>query len=335
MSNNKCITPNQILAARDYAKAAFPDIPEGYGAVIIDFTKGRKDPKGLCTYYPIRILCNNGTKWEPVEPRIKFKNLTTIFSAAPNLKKGYYTSSMNFSIDATYMDKVDGKEVVQRYGEAKVFLHGAIEHHAGVAVMKRIIIARNTTIVAGIHRTRLSTEKGTQEAVANPYCTISIPFKRAADGNTVSPITPPGCVIFDGTKKAETAEEKRISLFKRAYVEANGEKQAINFGNIGSFITKGSLITGIETISDVTVSGQGISAPSKCKGFIIVWPGNGGDMMPNDAFSEEEMAEMIPAPAEESKGKGKEPEQPDDMFGTGDLESRLKNISTGMGPDEV
>lgn len=281
MQNIVSIYPSDVLAAVEAAKKRNPKDKFGYSAVRVNFKGAHQAKNGRATYYPFEILLDDARGWQKVV--VQFMNLTHVGKIAPldeRIKND--VSDIQFLFKGNYtFNRVrtnpDGTktEVVEPYGQAKIFLCRAFVAHIQMHIKKKEL--KEDKIIGNVKFEKTLKDKngkmiGTEEFDV-PNINVQIPTIGGEDKKVSGkdPKTKFRCTILDVTKPCKVVDPKKDWPFeaakaKKYKVTDEGREEyeeELNNGNVHLFLRGGSLISGFDDMGDVCVSNMGISNPSK------------------------------------------------------------------------
>jgi hypothetical protein len=298
--SNEFVTPVEVFAAIEYAKSLNPADVNGDGAFKIE-AKGR-DVKG-CSFHNFTILKKDPKigVWGPIQVRLRFVNIKTIarmVSDPTKVKPGqqvFEGARLQFLKSSTAI--VNGVE--QKYGEAK---------HAICQAFKRIAKKMNEDGALGSDTApiRLSMQynkKGDRTPFPDPFIRVVVDFNYETVGSNkvYKPDITPKIKIYN----LDSPKRVNGKVVPNQYNElTTPEGVPCTYGNIVQCLKPGSICSGIDDMSAVTVSNMGISNPSKAT-ILMVKPSKGMSAPEAaDVFSAADFAEMGAVVAEIAEDNG-------------------------------
>lgn len=291
MSETKLVTiyPSDVLAARDLAIVKNDKDKKGFGAFRLNVKKSRKNKAGNTTWYAWEIFLDEKRGWQGVS--LKFLNLTHVGKISPledRAKQQVQDIALLFKGDYKYKRMVpspDGKtkiEKEERYGEAKDYINQAFMAHVKKYMDKGEIFAPGTKIIPNVKHERQYKDKSGKfvtEKIEPANINVSIKFAGAdvTEAAKKSAGTKFKTQILDATRpKKPTGPDDfpfEVAKVRRMIKKDDGTSEEvvedIVNGNIHSFIRGGSIITGVDLMSDVCLSNMGASLPSQLDTIIV------------------------------------------------------------------
>lgn len=308
MSEIETITPSQIIEAIRYAKKTNPEDKFGDGAFKINHETKRPGKQGV-KYMPFEVLKKrpNG-KWEFIPLEIEFMNLVTKSRILPpnSDKRKFPGVQLQFAGSSKYFNPKKDQNgnviyVEEPYGTAKILATKAYNRKM-IALLKdkkKPIKNSSSKISLPIQFERNNAaDTDNKLKLDDPIIRVTVPFKNPKGNESedkinknkpreIMPDDIPRCDIYDATKKIDKADPKykpNDFNFELATVEKDGVKFSITYENIGEFILPGSSVSGIDSMSTISLSSMGISLASKTT-LLIVKPSKGYKPLPNKIFN--------------------------------------------------
>jgi len=284
MAANIFVNPNEVFEAIAYAKETNKD---EYGDSAFNIETNGRNAKG-CAFHTFTILKKQNGKWGPIPLKLRFVNLPT---QARLIKKELgSTDSTKYDgacLQFSRSSKSTQNGVEQLYGEAKHAICEAFKRIAAKMVANNKLKSKNTMI-----RTNLQYTFGPNNAdMADPIIRVQIPFAYEMIGNAkvYKPDSLPEIEIFNINKPVIKDGKQVPGKFHKIAME---DGSPMIYSNANQCIKPGSVCSGIDDMSAVTLSNMGISNPSKAS-ILMIKPSTGrGIKEICDVFAATEIAEM-------------------------------------------
>lgn len=296
--------PTDIFEAVEHAKNTLKDRTK---ALRIDLSQKRVGKKGSF-FATLEILKKYGTEWKYVPLKIKFSNLTNdVGILAPDHPKREYPGvSLKVQSKASYVK--DGIE--QRYYDAKVLINEI--YHAYIKnMLDSGVSLPSTKICSSVQTLKTSkTDSFKKEKLPEAIVRLEIKFydsknlkdddKKSSgkdaddDKKKIDNKATPSCNIFDirkPIKKGHKEYREGVQSFEKlTYTE--GDKQfPLMYENIWKVIGKGSIMSGVDDSSTVSITNLGISLSSKI-GMLLINPKTSSGLDVEDVFDTSEIEGM-------------------------------------------
>jgi hypothetical protein len=311
---NDSVTPREVFEAIEYAKTLNPSDKLGTGAFKIDFDSVRTGGNSV-SYYRVMILKKKGDKWDYIPFQLRFLKLTskTRILHPDDEKRLFPGVKLQIAHDASYATKKDGKDVEQPYGAAKIMAVTIWRQLVKEAMKSGKITNDNTKIISPIQTEYTKDKvKKIKEKLDAPIIRLEVPFrnpkeedvaddskkknaKNAKKDIELKPTAKAVCDIFNQDKPIPATDsrfKKDGFNYEKLTYENNGVSEDITYENIGEVLVPGSIISGVDNMSSMSVSNMGNSLASKAA-FLIVKAGERTRVNPAKIFDAEEMAALI------------------------------------------
>ncbi len=307
---NQFVNPTEVFAAIEYAKIKNEADIYGDNAFKVDLANARTSKDKSTRYRTYSILKKNtDNDWVYIPLKLRFVNLHTRARIVMNIDggKGFDGARLQFARSSS---SIQGS-IVQPYGEAKHVIMEAFGRLCTKYIASKELRSNPATITSNIQYERSiknqSGETISTEKLADAIIRVNIPFitERIGNARVIKPTDLPDCKIYDLTKPIMKAG-KPVSAWQEATTE---DGAPITYSTINAFIKPGSVCSGIDDMSSLVCSKQGISLTSKVN-LLMVKPSKGFAPEISDVFSMSDMAEMADAITEEvadESTKGKQP----------------------------
>jgi hypothetical protein len=309
MSNIKTIYPSQIFEAVEHAKKTNPSDTRGDSAFKIDYAN-LKSAGNDTRYIPFLVNIKEGDKRVWTNVVLKYTGLSTkakiLRPDDPKRNEKIKSMSLQFRRSSCYNRKVklNNKEIIieEKYGEAKMIIYGAFKRLATEGIKSGAIRNIKRDIIIAIQTSVLTDVKQrTTKAIEDPIIRVEIQFIKEKGANIPKNDAPPKCEIYDIMKRLPPSDPRVIAnngfVYEIATIDRDNDvKESLTYCNIGEFITPGSVVSGIDSMSDVCLSASGISLPSRAT-LIIVKKSRGFKPDPSAIFNSDELCDNEKAEA--------------------------------------
>jgi hypothetical protein len=310
---NDSVTPREVFEAIEYAKTLNPNDKLGTGAFKIEYETPKPGNNNV-NYYKVMILKKRGDKWDYIPFKLRFLKLSTKsrILKPDDEKRQYPGVKIQLAHDAVYVTKKDGKEVEQPYSAAKI-MAVTIWRHLLKEAMKSGKIVNDNPKISGPVQTEFIKDKTKKikEKLDAPIIRLEIPFrnikeeevvdeedkkkkknvKQTKKDNELKPTAKPLCDIYDQDKpipETDSRYKKDSFNYENLAVERNGVMEDLTYETIGDVLVPGSIISGVDNMSNMSVSNMGYSLASKAT-FLIVKAGSRSRINPAKIFDAEEL----------------------------------------------
>lgn len=302
------VTPSQVFEAIAYAKSKNPNDTYGDKAFNLNI-KNIKPGNNNTRYLNFEILKkrNNGT-WEFVPLNLKFTKLQTTSRILPpgHEKRKFPGAQLQFNSNASFETKKGNETITEEYGKAKIAIAEAFKRIVESDLDNKRLFVANRKITCPVQFDRvLDPVSGQREPLDKPIIRMEIKFEERKETETdpkkknmsakaekfIDPSAKPKCEIYDATKRLSKGDpnyhEGELNFAPLVY-EKDKKVEPLTYGNIGEVILFGSIVSGIDNMSNVVISSLGISLSSKAL-LLIVVPAKGLKTNITNIFSDDEL----------------------------------------------
>jgi hypothetical protein len=282
------------------------------------------DKKPTVDYYTWQIQKEKDT-WVPVV--IKAFKITTWDLPTPEQKKEYPDVLTSCRVSTTFTRDAKDKngktiQVTEPYGLARKLNAIAFEWQMQYSIAKKVFEPKNPKICPGIKFT-MKNEKKEIVPSPDPFVKSLIPFEKAE--KNYLPNGKPKIAIMDmesKERKAKRLAEEKLKKeekkekdngwdFENAALEDSDGNFTIpiTYANVHEFITRGSIISGFDSLSSISNSSMGVSNKAKWK-LLIVKRARLNKLAQKDISKEDvdNMVDTTITPADDETPKKDEPD---------------------------
>lgn len=282
MDGLKHITGKEILQAIAHAKKVNPKDTYGEGAFKIDVQNTKVTD--MVRYVPVHInvFCGKDDsgedKWEFVPFNVRFRKVTTR-NKIPTLQERQSSTIKSVTLQfrntsKSYWVTKGGKEEEDPIGEALVASEKIIRRKITRLLKNKTLTNRVTNVNLFVQYEKK--DRNTEEVLAvfeEPIIRMEIKFRKPnKDATNVEATAEPWqCTIYDATKPrpANQSPPGEPRFYPATVGFAEGDEYPVNYGNIHTFIRGGSSITGFLNLSQISLSGQGISLTPRFSTLVV------------------------------------------------------------------
>jgi hypothetical protein len=293
MSSKSTVYPSEIIAAIKRHRSKKD--PKGDGAFQVDTNIRDLDTMAFTTFKIAKL--NNG-KEEYIPLKIFFKNMDTRakIKAYEDRKFGLQiqfrkSSSFERPVRDPNTKKIT-KTIKEDYGKAKLLTIAAFKRIMTEHLKaKRIYRKKQDFTSSGIQAGRTD-KKGNYEAFDDPLIRVNLKYEKDKDAQKPKITSMPAIDIYDVNNVKDPRPKAGIP-FKLAKnsVDRDDNPIDVSAGGIDKYLTVRSKVSGVENLSSVTMTGQGIGLPGSFE-FLIVKPSKGFTTEPNEVYDGEDYQDM-------------------------------------------
>lgn len=278
------IKASEILQAIEHAKKVNPKDNRGENAIQLDVANKKK--VGTVTYIPVNIKIFTGKnasgddKWEYVPLNIMFRKTNTrakIKSYDERMQNDNKSVKAQFRVSSKsyWRNRTTGEEEEEAFGEAMEAIDDIVQRkimrHLKIQDKTKRITHTNQKINMFVQRGQRNEDQEITKKFEDPIVYVEIKFRPKEKGDPILPSALPWqCTIHDADKPRKGKPPAGEPPFEYAAIDrGEDEPEAINYGNIHSFITGGSSLTGFINASQITLSSFGISLSPRFSAIIV------------------------------------------------------------------